>query len=130
MTDYELRYRKGPGLVTKVLGATAEQNLDMIADSVAYLAGLGRKVVYDAEHFFDGTAANQDELNRRSSALKRDLPRPVVVNTEELGKKRMETPSDLVAAEVLHLLMRDAAKYPVNKKTRPVDIDLNVNYSL
>lgn len=43
---------------TEVLGVSLQENLDMIADSVAYLAGLGRIVVYDAEHFFDGTAAN------------------------------------------------------------------------
>jgi len=45
---------------TEVLGVSLEENLAMIADSVAYLAGLGRKVIYDAEHFFDGTAANQE----------------------------------------------------------------------
>lgn len=43
---------------TEVLQVSLEENLDMIADSVAYLAKLGRKVVYDAEHFFDGTQAN------------------------------------------------------------------------
>ena len=45
---------------TEVLGVSLQENLDMIADSVAYLAGLGRKVIYDAEHFFDGTAANRE----------------------------------------------------------------------
>ncbi len=46
--------------VTEVLGVTLEENLDMIADSVGYLTKIGRKVIYDAEHFFDGTAANRD----------------------------------------------------------------------
>jgi len=45
---------------TEVLGVSLEENLEMIADSVAYLTGQGRKVIYDAEHFFDGTAANRD----------------------------------------------------------------------
>ncbi|MCL2641892.1 MAG: citramalate synthase [Phycisphaerales bacterium] len=45
---------------TDVLGVSLQENLDMIAESVAYLTGLGRKVVYDAEHFFDGAAANCD----------------------------------------------------------------------
>ncbi|MCL2647153.1 MAG: citramalate synthase [Phycisphaerales bacterium] len=45
---------------TDVLGVSLQENLDMIAESVAYLTGLGRRVVYDAEHFFDGTAANPD----------------------------------------------------------------------
>jgi 2-isopropylmalate synthase len=40
--------------VTKVLGATPEEGLAMIADSVAFLKERGKEVVYDAEHFFDG----------------------------------------------------------------------------
>ena len=44
--------------VTDVLGATAEENLDMIGDSVAHLRAAGREVVYDAEHFFDGYKAD------------------------------------------------------------------------
>ena len=45
---------------TEVLGVSLEENLEMIADSVAYLTSVGRKVIYDAEHFFDGTAANRE----------------------------------------------------------------------
>ena len=44
--------------VTDVLGATLEENLDMIADTVAYLKAKGRTVFYDAEHFFDGYKLN------------------------------------------------------------------------
>ena len=44
--------------VTEVLGASAEENLAMIGDSVALLHGAGREVVYDAEHFFDGYRAD------------------------------------------------------------------------
>jgi 2-isopropylmalate synthase len=40
--------------VTEVLGVTREENLAMIADTVAFLRGAGREVFYDAEHFFDG----------------------------------------------------------------------------
>lgn len=40
--------------VEKVLETTREENLRMIADSVAYLKGLGKEVVFDGEHFFDG----------------------------------------------------------------------------
>lgn len=46
--------------VTDVLRVALEENLEMIADSVAYLHGLGREVIYDAEHFFDGWKANPD----------------------------------------------------------------------
>ncbi|HVR03458.1 MAG TPA: citramalate synthase, partial [Polyangia bacterium] len=40
--------------VTRVLETTLEENLAMIGDSVAFVKGRGREVVYDAEHFFDG----------------------------------------------------------------------------
>src|SRR5690242_1726736 len=40
--------------VARVLETTREENLAMIADSVAYFKALGKEVVYDAEHFFDG----------------------------------------------------------------------------
>jgi 2-isopropylmalate synthase len=46
--------------VTEVLGATAAENLDMIADSVRFVVDRGRESVYDAEHFFDGFKADRD----------------------------------------------------------------------
>jgi 2-isopropylmalate synthase len=46
--------------VTEVLGATPAENLDMISDSVRFVAEHGREVVYDAEHFFDGYRADRD----------------------------------------------------------------------
>src|SRR5262245_8712506 len=38
----------------KVTKVSREENLAMIRDSVAYLADAGKRVIYDAEHFFDG----------------------------------------------------------------------------
>lgn len=46
--------------VTEILRVDLEENLAMIRDSVAFLRAEGRRVVYDAEHFFDGFAANPD----------------------------------------------------------------------
>ena len=40
--------------VSEVLKTTAEENLNMIYDSIAFLKSKGREVIYDAEHFFDG----------------------------------------------------------------------------
>jgi len=40
--------------VTEVLRTTLEENLCMIEDSIAYLRSEKKRVVYDAEHFFDG----------------------------------------------------------------------------
>jgi 2-isopropylmalate synthase len=42
--------------VERVVHTTREENLAMIADSVAFLAGRGKRVLFDAEHFFDGYA--------------------------------------------------------------------------
>jgi 2-isopropylmalate synthase len=38
----------------KVTKVSREQNLGMIRDSIAYLVNAGKRVIYDAEHFFDG----------------------------------------------------------------------------
>jgi len=38
----------------KVTKVSREENLAMIRDSVAYLTKAGKRVIYDAEHFFDG----------------------------------------------------------------------------
>jgi len=46
--------------VRALLGITLEQNLDIIRGSVAFLAAAGRRVFFDAEHFFDGLAADRD----------------------------------------------------------------------
>ncbi len=40
--------------VDRVLETTREENLRMVADSVAWFKLLDREVIYDAEHFFDG----------------------------------------------------------------------------
>jgi len=44
----------------KVVRVDREENLAMIADSVAFLVGEGKRVIYDAEHFFDGWRADRD----------------------------------------------------------------------
>jgi 2-isopropylmalate synthase len=40
--------------VTDVLQTTPDENLRMIRESLRYLKSLGKEVIYDAEHFFDG----------------------------------------------------------------------------
>jgi 2-isopropylmalate synthase len=46
--------------VEKILRASLEENLDMIRESVAYFRSKGRRVIYDAEHFFDGHKAKPE----------------------------------------------------------------------
>ena len=44
--------------VELALGTTLEENLKMVKDSVTYLKDRDKEVIFDAEHFFDGYAAN------------------------------------------------------------------------
>lgn len=54
--------------VTDVIKTTAEENIAMISDTVSYLVGNSRKVVYDAEHFFDGYKDNPEYALKTLSA--------------------------------------------------------------
>jgi 2-isopropylmalate synthase len=45
--------------VTEALRTTLDENLAMVSDSVAYMVAGGRRVAFDAEHFFDGYATDQ-----------------------------------------------------------------------
>jgi 2-isopropylmalate synthase len=46
--------------VTEVLRTTLAENLRIIESSLAYLKAQDRRVIYDAEHFFDGYKADPD----------------------------------------------------------------------
>jgi len=46
--------------VSTVLQTTNNENLAMVEESVAYGVGLGREVIFDAEHFFDGYARDAE----------------------------------------------------------------------
>ncbi|MBI3252036.1 MAG: citramalate synthase [Candidatus Omnitrophica bacterium] len=46
--------------VREVFRVELEENLRMISDSVRFLRSEGRRVIYDAEHFFDGYARNRE----------------------------------------------------------------------
>lgn len=46
--------------VESIINTTKEENLNMIYDTITYLIEKGKKVFYDAEHFFDGYKANKE----------------------------------------------------------------------
>jgi 2-isopropylmalate synthase len=46
--------------VTEGLKTTLEENLAMIRDTIEYFRSHGRRVIYDAEHWFDGYKHNRD----------------------------------------------------------------------
>jgi len=52
--------KTSPYQVETVLGVSLEENLAMVRDSVALMREAGRKVVYDAEHFFDAFRADRE----------------------------------------------------------------------
>ncbi len=54
--------------VTEVLRVSLEENLAMIRETIAYLRSMGRDVIYDAEHFFDGWKANPDYARKTIQA--------------------------------------------------------------
>ncbi len=46
--------------VTEGLNTTLDENCAMIRDTIAFLRSQGRRVIYDAEHWFDGYQNNPD----------------------------------------------------------------------
>ncbi|HLP91795.1 MAG TPA: citramalate synthase [Nostocaceae cyanobacterium] len=57
--------------VTEGLKTSLEENLGMIRDTIAYLCSQGRRVIYDAEHWFDGYKQNPDyALQTLATAVK------------------------------------------------------------
>jgi 2-isopropylmalate synthase len=63
--------------VTEALRTTLDEGVAMVRDSIAFLASEGRRVFFDAEHFFDGYRLN------RSFAL------AVLAAAEEAGADRL-----------------------------------------
>jgi 2-isopropylmalate synthase len=57
--------------VTETLKTSLEENLAMIRETIEYLRSQGRKVIYDAEHWFDGYKHNSEyALKTLETALK------------------------------------------------------------
>jgi 2-isopropylmalate synthase len=50
--------KSSPLHVEKVVRVSPEENLAMIGESIAFLLAQGKRVLFDAEHFFDGYAAD------------------------------------------------------------------------
>ncbi len=70
--------------VTEVFNVTLEENLAMIADTVAHLKRHGREVLYDAEHFFDSYKEDRDYSLRTVKAA-RDAGADLIVLCETNG---------------------------------------------
>ena len=82
--------------VTQVLGTTLEENLRMIAESVAHCRSQGREVFYDAEHFFDGHRANPNYALKTLKAAA-DAGANVVILCDTNGGTMPERIAEVVA---------------------------------
>ncbi len=68
------------------LKTTLEENLRMIADTISHLKSCGRRVFYDAEHFFDGFKANSEyALDTLNSAVKAGAETIILCDTNGGG---------------------------------------------
>ncbi|ULA62337.1 MAG: (R)-citramalate synthase [Nitrospira sp.] len=68
--------------VTDALGISLAKNLELIEDSIAHLKSKGRRVFYDAEHFFDGYKTNPEyALNTIRKAVEAGAERVILCDT-------------------------------------------------
>jgi 2-isopropylmalate synthase len=82
--------------VRLVLETTREENLRLIADTVAYFRALGKDVVYDAEHFFDGLALDESYALETLEAA-RDAGASVLVLCDTNGGSEPRTVAESVS---------------------------------
>lgn len=68
--------------VTEALETTLDTNLELIEDSITFLRSKGRKVFYDAEHFFDGYKTDPSyALKTIEAATKAGAERVILCDT-------------------------------------------------
>lgn len=82
-----------------VLLATQEENLRMIRDTVGYLVAKGKRVFFDAEHFFDGYAEDEGYALECLAAAK-EAGSETLVLCDTNGGGTPERVSEIVAAAV------------------------------
>ncbi|QVL34327.1 citramalate synthase [Telmatocola sphagniphila] len=83
--------------VQQILSTSLEENLKMIEDSIAYCRSLGREVMYDAEHFFDGYKANPEYALKTLKAAEK-AGASVVILCDTNGGTMPEVISERVTA--------------------------------
>src|SRR5262249_60840599 len=73
--------------VTEALQTTLDEGAAMVADSVEFLRGNGRQVLFDAEHFFDGYRSNAEfALRVLEGAAQAGASHPVLCGTTAGGR--------------------------------------------
>jgi len=84
--------------VREVLSVSEAENLEMISDSVGWLAAQGRELLYDAEHFFDGYFANPDFALKTIEAAQRAGARMVILCDTNGGRLPEQIAEAVLAA--------------------------------
>lgn len=88
--------------VTEVFQVSLEENLAMIADTVAYLKKHGREVLYDAEHFFD-SFKEDPEYSLKTVKAASDAGADLIVLCETNGGALPEFVGEVTAQVIAHL---------------------------
>jgi 2-isopropylmalate synthase len=88
--------------VTEVFQVSLEENLAMIADTVAYLKKHGREVLYDAEHFFD-SYKEDPEYSLKTVRAARDAGADLIVLCETNGGALPEFVGEVTAKVIAEL---------------------------
>jgi 2-isopropylmalate synthase len=91
--------------VHEVLRAKPEENLAMIADTVRYLKDQGKRVIYDAEHAFDGYK-DEPEYALATWQAARDAGAECIVLCDTNGGCLPQEIADIVAAAKKRLSTR------------------------
>jgi len=87
--------------VTEVLRTTLDDNLRLIEQSLAYLRAQGRRVIYDAEHFFDGYKADSAYALETLKAALRGRAETVVLCDTNGGSMPWEVAEIVRAVKVV-----------------------------
>lgn len=88
--------------VTEVFQVSLEENLAMIADTVAYLKQHGREVLYDAEHFFD-SFREDPEYSLKTVKAAQDAGADLIVLCETNGGALPEFVEEVTRKVIAHL---------------------------
>ena len=107
--------RAGTTTCIEALQTTLDEGEAMIADSVEYLVGHGRRVLVDMEHFFDGYKRNPEFAMRAvEAAVMKGAGHVVLCDTN--GGSLPHEVGDVVAAVRAHIGSRRRHRHPLPRR--------------
>ena len=103
--------------VERVLRTTRDENLAMIEETVAFLRAQGKRVIYDAEHFFDGWRADAEYALETLRAAARGGAETIVLCDTNGGSLPWQI-ADGVARRARGRRRRRAPRHPRARRRR------------